>query len=133
MMKNAKPEIRVGARGWNYEHWNGDFYPDDLPEDWRFSYYSNEFQTVLIPSYYLAQFSPQEWQEWIEDTSKEFWFYIELSETDSWETMQPYLEIFSDKLKGVVVVVEKLDSLDSLASLINKGKTPVANGSNVPP
>lgn len=125
MIKNAKPEIRVGARGWNHEHWAGDFYPDDLPEDWRFSYYSNEFQTVLIPSQYLAVFSPQDWQEWIDDTGREFWFYIELSESDSWENISPYIEMFSDKLKGVVVAIEKLDSLDTLASLINKVK-PVA-------
>jgi uncharacterized protein YecE (DUF72 family) len=35
MMKNSKPEIRAGARGWQFEQWVGEFYPDDLPEDWR--------------------------------------------------------------------------------------------------
>lgn len=122
MMKNAKPEIRVGARGWNFEQWIGEFYPDDLPEDWRFSYYSNEFQTVLIPSDYLTQFSLEDWQESIEDTGKDFWFYVELSESDTWEKIEPYLTILLDKLKGVVVTVEKLESLDGLASLINKVK-----------
>lgn len=122
MMKNAKPEIKVGARGWNFEQWNGEFYPDDLPEDWRFSYYSNEFQTVLIPSYFLTQFSLEDWQEWIDDTEKDFWFYVELSESDSWQEIEPYLSMFVNKLKGVVVTIEKLDSLESLASLINKIK-----------
>jgi hypothetical protein len=122
MMKNAKPEIRVGARGWNFEQWGGEFYPDDLPEDWRFSFYSNDFQTVLIPASYLTQFSLDDWVEWIEDTSKEFWFYIEISETDSWQEVEPYLQVFSDKLKGIVVAVETLTSVDALASLINKAK-----------
>lgn len=121
-MKNTKPEIRVGARGWNFNHWAGEFYPEDLPEDWRFSFYSNDFQTVLVPGHYLAQFALEDWQEWIEDTSKNFWFFIEIAETDSWKDIEPYLTIFSDKLKGIVVAVEKLDSVDSLATLINKLK-----------
>jgi len=123
MMKTSKPEIRVGARGWNFEQWGGEFYPDDLPEDWRFSFYSNDFQTVLVPSGYLVQFSVDEWEEWIEDTSREFWFYIEISETDDWKAIEPYMKVFSGKLKGIVVTVETLSSIDKLASLINRAKS----------
>ena len=122
MMKSVKPEIRVGSRGWNFDQWGGDFYPDDLPEDWRFSYYSNEFQAMLVPMNYLKQFSLDDWREWIDDTSKDYWFFVEISESDTWEDIEPYLQVFSDKLKGIVVSVEKLDSVDSLASLINKSK-----------
>ena len=122
MMKNAKPEIRVGARGWDFEQWGGEFYPDDLPEDWRFSFYSNDFQTVLVPASYLLKFSLDDWSESIEDTGKEFWFYIEIEESASWQEIEPYLRVFSDKLKGIVVAVETLTSVDSLASLINRAK-----------
>lgn len=122
-MKNSKPEIRVGARGWDFDQWVGEFYPGDLPNDWRFTFYSNDFQTVLVPSHYLTQFSMDDWNEWIEDTSKDFWFFIEIAESDEWDDIEPYLSIFADKLKGIVVAVEKLDSVDSLASLINKIKT----------
>lgn len=121
-MKRTKPEIRVGARGWDFEQWNGEFYPDDLPEDWRFSFYSNEFYAVLVPAGYLARYSPDDWQEWIEDTSKDFCFYLELSENDAWQDVEVYLSLFSEKLKGVVLSIEKLNSVDSLASLVNKVK-----------
>ena len=121
-MKNSKPEIRVGARGWDFEQWYSEYYPDDLPEDWRFSFYSNDFQAVMIPVDYLSQFTPDDWQEWVEDTSKEFWFYVEISASSRWEEVEPYLKIFSDNLKGVVVSIKELDSVDSLSVLINKVK-----------
>jgi len=122
IMKNSKPEIRVGARGWNFEQWNKEYFPDDLPEDWRFSFYSNDFQAVLVPADYLNQFSLDDWQEWIEDTDKGFWFYVEISESASWDDVEPYLKIFGDKLKGIVVAIEKLTSMDLLATLINRAK-----------
>lgn len=121
-MKSVRPEIRVGARGWEFEQWSGEFYPDDLPEDWRFSFYSNDFQAVLIPSQQLTQYSLDDWQEWIEDTSEDFWFYIEVSESASWKDVEPYLKLFSEKLKGIVISIEELGSLDALAGLINKAK-----------
>ena len=122
MMKNSKPEIRAGARGWQFEQWAGEFYPDDLPEDWRFSFYSNDYQVVLVPYEYLTQFSLEEWSEWIEDTSKDFWFYLEISESASWDELAPLFKVFADKLKGIIVVIEHLTAIDSLASLINKAK-----------
>lgn len=121
-MKNSKPEIRIGARGWSFEQWNNEYYPDDLPEDWRFSFYSNDFQAMLVPADYLNQFSLDDWQEWIEDTDKGFWFYIEISESALWDDVEPYTKIFGDKLKGIVVAIERLTSVDSLAALINKAK-----------
>jgi hypothetical protein len=27
----AEP-VRIGTSGWNYDHWQGRFYPDDLPQ-----------------------------------------------------------------------------------------------------
>ena len=66
--------------------------------------------------------SLDDWSEWIEDTSKDFWFYVEVDESASWEEIEPYLKIFANKLKGIVVAVETLASVDSLASLINRAK-----------
>ena len=127
-MTNVKPEIRVGARGWNFDQWGGEFYPDDLPEDWRFSFYCNDFQTVLVPANQLLMFSLDDWSEWIEDTSKDFWFYVEIEESASWQDIEPYLKLFAEKLRGIVVTVEALDSVNELASLINRAKriAPVA-------
>jgi len=40
--------MNFGLSGLNNNSLLKQFYPDDLPEDWRFSYYSNEFQVLLI-------------------------------------------------------------------------------------
>jgi len=122
MMKRAKPEIRVGARGWQFKEWGKEFYPDDLPQDWRFSYYSNEFNAVLIPYEYLSNYSLEDWQEWKEDTAKDFYFYVEISESAQWSNIKPYLQILGEQLIGVIVVVETLEHVAELANLINKVK-----------
>ncbi|WP_455202605.1 hypothetical protein [Kaarinaea lacus] len=122
-MKKSKLEIRVGARGWQYSDWVGEFYPDDLPEDWRFSFYSNEFQTILVPYETLVRSEVDDWVDWVEDTQKNFSFYVEIFETASWIDVKPYLEALGAQLKGLVVVVEELKDVNALASLIKHLKT----------
>ena len=40
--------IRIGCSGWNYRHWRGLFYPEDLRmKDW-FAFYAEQFDTVEI-------------------------------------------------------------------------------------
>lgn len=43
-------ELLIGTAGWDNEKWIGGFYPQDLPEDWRFGYYTNRFRSVLVPA-----------------------------------------------------------------------------------
>lgn len=39
---------RVGCSGWQYKHWRGDFYRDDLPLSRWFEHYATVFDTVEI-------------------------------------------------------------------------------------
>lgn len=48
-MGTHRHRLLVGARGWEHPNWVGTFYPEDLPEDWQLTYYSNEFRIALIP------------------------------------------------------------------------------------
>lgn len=41
-------QVLLGALDWQHPKWKEGYYPDDLPTDWRLSYYANQFQTVLI-------------------------------------------------------------------------------------
>jgi len=43
-------DLLIGAAGWENEKWVGGFYPADLPEDWRFGYYTNRLRSVLVPA-----------------------------------------------------------------------------------
>jgi len=84
---SIEKEIRVGACGWDHEQWLGAFYPDDLPEDWRLSYYANEFSTVLVEE--------EKWRsnladlaEWVDEVSEDFLFYFKSSLDEPPELMQ---------------------------------------------
>lgn len=47
-MTIERGEFRVGTSGYQYDHWSGLFYPEDLPKkDW-FGRYSKIFDTVEI-------------------------------------------------------------------------------------
>jgi uncharacterized protein YecE (DUF72 family) len=39
---------RIGTSGYQYDHWKGIFYPDDLPKSQWFTYYARHFDTVEI-------------------------------------------------------------------------------------
>ena len=40
--------IRVGTSGWSYDHWDGHFYPDDVPRSRWSEYYRQVFDTVEV-------------------------------------------------------------------------------------
>jgi hypothetical protein len=67
--------LRVGAYGWRHDHWQPDFYDDELPEDWRLTFYANEFSTVLVPASYLDK--SRDIKQWCEDVNGAFRFYFE--------------------------------------------------------
>lgn len=67
----------VGARGWNHDGWNGTFYPEDLPQDWRLSYYANEFTGVLVPEPVWRAADPSIIGGWLGDVADGFLFYLE--------------------------------------------------------
>jgi hypothetical protein len=69
--------LLIGSCGWN--HISGDeFYPAELPDDWRFSYYSNNLRSVLVPQKTWDAVRRSDVVEWQEDSDPEFRFVIEL-------------------------------------------------------
>ena len=72
-----KQTINLGAYGWQRAHWIESFYPDDLPEDWQLGYYSNEFNTVLVPADYWQSKHAEECENWLDDVHQSFQFFIE--------------------------------------------------------
>lgn len=49
-MSERDYRILTGTAGWKHPEWGNEvFYPEDLPEDWYLSFYSNEFPIVLVP------------------------------------------------------------------------------------
>ncbi|MBK1716067.1 hypothetical protein [Thiocystis violacea] len=62
--------------GWDPEP-GDDFYPDDLPEDWRLAYFSNEFPAVLVPFPRWRDADRARLAQWAMDVPPDFRFYLE--------------------------------------------------------
>jgi uncharacterized protein YecE (DUF72 family) len=69
--------VLVGAGGWLHPHWQGGFYPADLPDDWRLSYYNTQFQAVYLPAAIWQAASAPLWEQWLNDTQDSFRFVLE--------------------------------------------------------
>lgn len=56
-MTDRRGDLRIGTSGYQYDHWRGTFYPEDLTKDRWFEYYGRRFDTVEINNtfYHLPQ------------------------------------------------------------------------------
>jgi hypothetical protein len=74
-MSHALMLAAVGLEG---PGWDSEYYPDDLPEDWRLGYYANEYPGVLIPAAVWAE--DPDVAQWLEDVSEGFVFYLQFND-----------------------------------------------------
>lgn len=125
-MKNTNIELAIAAYGWSHSSWNGNFYPDDLPEDWHLSFYSNEFRAVVAPASAWSGFDPVEVERWMEDTPGEFTFYLEVDNLlMDWGQFAEAISPLGSQLGGILLRPKEVDadlgliagSLESSASL----------------
>src|SRR4030067_3666465 len=69
--------VMIGTRGWNHVS-GGVFYPAELPDDWRFCFYSNSLRSVLGPQETWDAAQRADVAQWQEDSDPEFRFVVEL-------------------------------------------------------
>lgn len=67
----------LGAIGWEHDAWIGGFYPEDMPPEWRLSYYNTHFECVLLPYREWSTRRIDELNAWREDTLERFRFLLE--------------------------------------------------------
>ena len=136
-----KKSIRVGAYGWRHERWFSTFYPDDIPlgekdEDWLLTYYSNEFDAVLVPAAYWCAEEKVNCESWLDDVHEDFQFYVECHcQIFEWLSMSDWVKNviqLKPQLRGVVVLegAGELD-MDLLSRLLDLSHiTLLSEGSN---
>jgi hypothetical protein len=100
--------LLLGARDWEHSAWNMDFYPEDLPVDWRLSYYANEFQVVMVPATRWMESGPEELAQWREEVPQGFRFYLEVDDggrIGAWVRRwgEPLCEVLASLACGLVV------------------------------
>ncbi len=79
-MPDSAPRVHLFARGWEHAAWSENYYPHDLPQEWRLTYYANEFRGVLVPAGQWRSADEATLLDWIDDVHETFRFYIELAQ-----------------------------------------------------
>lgn len=68
----------IGCSGWQYEHWQGKFYPKDLPKEKWFEFYQKYFNTVEINSTFYHFPKPSFVKKWYKNSKENFYFSLKL-------------------------------------------------------
>ncbi len=106
-------KLRIGASGWNYKHWKGRFYPEDLPPDKWLEHYMDVFDTVEINNTFYQLPKKDVLKNWRETVPDNFQFSIKASRyithmkklNDPEESIKNFfdtIEILKDKI-GVIL------------------------------
>ena len=97
-----------------------DFYPAELPADWRFCFYSNQHRSVLVTERELAGADLERVKGWREDCDEGFRFVFELTPAllapygqRSWERV---LEPLRERTAGFLVSGQQGRPLGLLAA-----------------
>jgi uncharacterized protein YecE (DUF72 family) len=72
-------ELRVGTSGYQYDHWRGRFYPEDLPKKRWFDYYTEQFDTVEINNTFYNLPKAETFDHWREEAPPGFIYTLKYS------------------------------------------------------
>ena len=76
----VKVTARIGCSGWQYRHWRGTFYPQDLVQRRWLEYYASQFDTVEINNTFYRLPKESVLQEWASQVPENFTFAIKASQ-----------------------------------------------------
>ena len=74
-----KRKLFIGTSGWVYSHWDGVFYPKDLPSKDKLKYFSQHFKTTEINYSFYRLPRPTIYQNWYNQTTSDFLFAVKAS------------------------------------------------------
>lgn len=97
---NEPGRLLLGMCGWPCPHWRGRYFPEDLPEDWEFAFYSNDAGCLLLPAADWLALQPEQIVTWLDDCEPWFRFYLEAPDGEL--PLEP-LQAFGDRLGGVLL------------------------------
>ncbi len=122
--------VEIGSIGWEHEQWINHYYPEDLPVDWLFSYYSKQFQTVWLSPNDLLNKTADQIQHCIDDCEQGFEFLLEMPMLDpsldvkQWASQAALLQPHILAYVIPVTAVLSVDDIKSRLSLLAAEKLP---------
>ncbi len=72
-------KIFIGTSGYNYKHWKGPFYPDDMSSDEWFDFYCQNFDAVEINNSFYQLPEKKTFQSWKDRSPDNFRFSVKAS------------------------------------------------------
>lgn len=70
--------VFIGTSGWTYDHWQGVFYPEDLPRSRWFSHYAAIFSTVEINATFYRRFQASTYENWFVRAPQDFRYVLKV-------------------------------------------------------
>lgn len=110
--------FHVGSAGWEHAAWQGVFYPDELPPEWRLAFYNTAFSCVWLA---YADWSGRDLaalEGWLADTHERFRFVLEMNPAGPTEGDRARLAVLAPRLaapEGRVIWLEDESNLKALA------------------
>ena len=104
--------IRVGVFNWSDFCKEGDYYPEDMPVEWRLSYFSNDFETACI-DFSCCDSDPSRLLDWVDDLPETFELSLKLTRESQLETLVDCCTQLSFRLHYLLVS-------DDMPTLIEK-------------
>ncbi len=99
--------IHVGTSGWNYKHWRGPFYPENVTQDKWLAYYSERFDSVEINNSFYQLPDKKTIKKWRDTVSNNFIFAFKASR---YITHMKKLKDPEDPLRKLLDVTDALGS-----------------------
>lgn len=87
-MGMANYSVFLGAVGWVHAQWKGDFYPEELPEDWQLPFYNTQYRCVYLTYEAWRKASNEEIADWLRETQSGFRFVLQLPEKADKESIE---------------------------------------------
>ncbi|HIJ21431.1 MAG: hypothetical protein HON68_05265 [Gammaproteobacteria bacterium] len=102
-MKTQRTHLQFGTLGWGEGFEQANFFPEDLPDEWRLTYLSNEFNCVAISVVELQSLDVDVVEEWVDDTHDQFGFYLRIDAVLSQESLFEKLSPLKERLRGILL------------------------------
>lgn len=79
MANEDRGNLRIGTSGYQYDHWRGVLYPEDLPKIHWLERYAEEFNTVEINNTFYGLPAPETFDNWREAVPEGFQYVLKFS------------------------------------------------------
>lgn len=79
MKPGAAAQVLVGTSGWDYPHWRGVLWPEDLPRTRRFAHYAERFRCVEINRSFYGLPDARTFRRWREQAPRGFRYALKFS------------------------------------------------------